>query len=121
MVTMTPQEQTRAILDLLRCEDNWNSYGAVKPTRDSIERLGSIIDTLNDAEIPITNMGPNAMGGCGLTVFIGEHEVVIEPLNDGRTLVTDILGADVVSISDVSKNVCPTLSMMDIINDIKGD
>ncbi len=82
----------RAFEDLVRelaalrfTEPNWNSYGSPKPSADSIQAAGILLDTLRRHDILAAKVLPSAEGGVAIAFTSNTpNRALIEALNDGE-------------------------------------
>lgn len=82
-------------LDALKVlPNNWDGYGAEKPTAEAIERLTKILTTFVREGLLPARILASAMGGAGLIFTASDRVVTIQVLNNGVTTLALKSGSD---------------------------
>ena len=80
---------------LASLEDDWDSYGAEAPSRESIDTARAILRAVDDADFEPASVDPSAEGGVCLSFQQGDRYGDVECFNSGEIMaVTSIGGND---------------------------
>ena len=111
------EARLKALGDL---EDGWNGYSAPAPENSSIYAASGLLSRLfdeNNSEGP-SHMGATVLGGVGFTFADDSTEYVVEFLNDGRVIETEITETN--ESEDFKVNTIDELSPIDHISEQLG-
>lgn len=65
--------------------DDWDSYGALPPTRECREKVKKLLEAISSVLTP-TRIVPSAEGGIGLCFYVEKRYGDVEFLNSGEVL-----------------------------------
>jgi hypothetical protein len=67
--------------------DDWDSYGAPAPTRDSVDRTRRLLEHMKNRQFLPTTIVPSAEGGIAAYFISGTRTAYVEYRNSGETVI----------------------------------